>query len=231
MLWLLSIFAIKLPRIVLKLGFYMFLLRSFIYLLCLAGVAFLIQLEGFDLQQNALYSEETLTEHMQDILTFLSCLLFFYASRIHSELKIAALLLAALSAAMFVREFDTYLDMYVFDGAWQTIVYTLLGGIIFYLKTQRGYIYRSLKAYAQTPSYGICLSGLVTLLAFSRMMGKGEFWHSVMGEHYVRVVKNIIEEGIETLGYTLIFIAAIELVLFCLKHAKHAQVSITQQTA
>jgi len=43
--------------------FFMFLLRSFIYLLCLAGVASLIQLEGFELQQNALYSEETLTEH------------------------------------------------------------------------------------------------------------------------------------------------------------------------
>ena len=231
MFWLLAIFIIKLPHIVLKLDFYMFLLRSFIYLLCLAGVAFLIQLEGFDLQQNALYSEETLTEHMQDILTFLSCILFFYASRIYSETKIAALLLAALSAAMFVREFDTYLDMYVFDGAWQTIVFTLLALVILYLFTQKGHIYSSLKAYAQTPSYGICLSGLVTLLAFSRMMGKGEFWHSVMGEHYVRVVKNIIEEGIETLGYTLIFIAAIELILFCQKQAKHAQVSFTERTA
>ncbi|EGI74650.1 hypothetical protein PH505_ae00500 [Pseudoalteromonas distincta] len=55
----------------------MFLLRSFIYLLCLAGVAHLIQLEGFELKQDALYSEETLTEHMQDVLTFLSCILFF----------------------------------------------------------------------------------------------------------------------------------------------------------
>ena len=80
MFWLLAIFIIKLPRIVFYLSFYMFLLRSFIYLLCLAGVAFLIQLEGFDLQQNALYSEETLTEHMQDILTFLSCMLFFCAA-------------------------------------------------------------------------------------------------------------------------------------------------------
>ena len=50
MFWLLAIFIIKLPRIVFYLSFYMFLLRSFIYLLCLAGVAFLIQLEGFDLQ-------------------------------------------------------------------------------------------------------------------------------------------------------------------------------------
>ena len=88
----------------------MFLLRSFIYLLCLAGVASLIQLEGFELQQNALYSEETLTEHMQDILTLLSSILFFYASRINSQLKIACVLLATLTAMMFVREFDTYLE-------------------------------------------------------------------------------------------------------------------------
>ena len=195
----------------------MFLLRSFIYLLCLAGVASLIQLEGFELQQNALYSEETLTEHMQDILTLLSSILFFYASRINSQLKIACVLLATLTAMMFVREFDTYLDMYVFDGAWQAIVYSILACIFVYLITKRGTIFSSIQAYSQTPSYGICLSGLVTLLAFSRMMGKGAFWHSIMGDDYVRVVKNIVEEGIETLGYTLILISAFELVLLCRK--------------
>ncbi|MDO6547285.1 hypothetical protein [Pseudoalteromonas carrageenovora] len=195
----------------------MFLLRSFIYLLCLAGVASLIQLEGFELQQNALYSEETLTEHMQDILTLLSSILFFYASRINSQLKIACVLLATLTAMMFVREFDTYLDMYVFDGAWQAIVYSILACIFVYLITKRGTIFSSIQAYSQTPSYGICLSGLVTLLAFSRMMGKGAFWHSIMGDSYVRVVKNIVEEGIETLGYTLILISAFELVLLCRK--------------
>jgi len=195
----------------------MFLLRSFIYLLCLAGVASLIQLEGFELQQNALYSEETLTEHMQDILTLLSSILFFYASRINSQLKIACVLLATLTAMMFVREFDTYLDMYVFDGAWQAIVYSILACIFVYLITKRGTIFSSIQAYSQTPSYGICLSGLVTLLAFSRMIGKGAFWHSIMGDSYVRVVKNIVEEGIETLGYTLILISAFELVLLCRK--------------
>jgi len=195
----------------------MFLLRSFIYLLCLAGVASLIQLEGFELQQNALYSEETLTEHMQDLLTLLSSILFFYASRINSQLKIACVLLATLTAMMFVREFDTYLDMYVFDGAWQAIVYSILACIFVYLITKRGTIFSSIQAYSQTPSYGICLSGLVTLLAFSRMIGKGAFWHSIMGDSYVRVVKNIVEEGIETLGYTLILISAFELVLLCRK--------------
>ncbi|MDO6463704.1 hypothetical protein [Pseudoalteromonas carrageenovora] len=195
----------------------MFLLRSFIYLLCLAGVASLIQLEGFELQQNALYSEETLTEHMQDILTLLSSILFFYASRINSQLKIACVLLATLTAMMFVREFDTYLDMYAFDGAWQAIVYSILACTFVYLITKRGTIFSSIQAYSQTPSYGICLSGLVTLLAFSRMMGKGAFWHSIMGDSYVRVVKNIVEEGIETLGYTLILISAFELVLLCRK--------------
>ena len=99
-----------------------YVFTAIFYLLCLAGVAHLIQLEGFELKQDALYSEETLTEHMQDVLTFLSCILFFYASRINFQLKIPAVLLAALSAMMFVREFDTYLDLYFFDGAWQSIV-------------------------------------------------------------------------------------------------------------
>ena len=52
-------------------------------------------------------------------------------------------------------------------------------------------------------------------------MGRGSFWTSVMGENYMRVVKNIVEEGTETLGYTLIFISAVELVLICRKR-RHA---------
>ncbi|WP_372763090.1 hypothetical protein [Pseudoalteromonas sp.] len=206
----------------------MFLLRSFIYLLFLASVAYLIQLEGFALKQQALYSEHTLTEHMQEGFTLLSCVLFCYASRINAQLKIAALLLATLSALMFVREFDSYLDLYVFDGAWQSIVYAILALTAGYLIRHRGTVYSSLTAYARTPSYGICLSGVVTLLAFSRIMGKGEFWHSVMGENYMRVVKNIIEEGIETLGYALIFIAAVELVLLCRKAVTQQHTALTE---
>ncbi|MEL0638723.1 hypothetical protein V6259_18480 [Marinomonas sp. TI.3.20] len=200
----------------------MFLVRAFLYLISLAGVGYLIGLEGYHSKTLAVYGEHTLTEHMQDIMTFSSCMLFLYASRIDPKLKIAGTLLAALLAMMFVRESDALLDKYAYDGAWQTIVSFILVMVVVFLWGRFSSIYGSLKAYSETACYGTCLAGLVTVLAFSRMMGRNSFWSSVMGDNYIRVVKNIVEEGTETLGYTLILISAIELVLICQKNQKLA---------
>ncbi|MGO3408021.1 MAG: hypothetical protein ACTIMS_12195 [Marinomonas sp.] len=203
-------------------AFFMFLVRAFIYLISLAGVGYLIGLEGYKFKTLAAYSEHTLTEHMQDVMTFLSCMLFLYASRIDPKLKIAGTLLAALLAMMFVRESDALLDQYVYDGAWQTIVCFILVSVFVFLWGKFSTIYASLKAYSETACYGTCLSGVVIVLAFSRMMGRNSFWTSVMGDDYMRVVKDIVEEGTETLGYTLILISAIELVLICRRNRARA---------
>lgn len=196
----------------------MFILRSLVYLFAVSGVAYLIGLEGYQAKTLAAYSEHTLTEHMQDVMTFSSAILFLYCSRIHPKLKVAATLLAALLAMMYVRENDSVLDTYVFDGAWESIVLFIIAMVVVFLWGRFSSIYPSLKAYSQEACYGTFLAGVVTVLGFSRVMGRGSFWVSVMGDNYIRVVKNIVEEGIETLGYTLILISAIELVLVCRKY-------------
>jgi hypothetical protein len=193
----------------------MFIFRAFIYLIVLAGVAYLIGMEGYEFGSLANYNENTLTEHMQDIMTFTSCILFIYAATLNQKLQVASALLAALLGMMFVRESDSLLDHNVYDGAWETLVLLILIALLIFLRGKFSTIYSSLKAYSETPCYGTFLSGLVVLIAFSRVMGRGSFWMSVMEDKYLRIVKNIVEEGTETLGYTLILISAVELVLIC----------------
>jgi hypothetical protein len=41
-------------------------------------------------------------------------------------------------------------------------------------------------------------------------MGMGKLWKLVMGERFIRVVKNVVEEGTELFGYSIIFLAAVE---------------------
>ncbi|RBP78047.1 hypothetical protein EBI01_19220 [Marinomonas rhizomae] len=198
----------------------MFILRSLIYLFAVAGVAQLISLEGYQLLSGASYNEQSLTEHLQDFMSFSSCMMFLYAARIDKKLHIAATLLGALLAMMFVRESDAVLDQYVFDGAWQTIVSLIFVCVLIFLWGRFSSIYASLKEYSLQSSFGTFLAGFVTILAFSRLMGRGSFWQAVMGDSYMRLVKNVVEEGIETLGYTLILISAIELVIACRKRSK-----------
>ena len=191
----------------------MLFLRGFIYLVLVSVVAQLISMEGYQQLSAAEYSEHSVTEHLQDFMSFMSCMLFLYVSRRSDALKIATTLLAALMAMMFVRESDSLLDHYVFDGAWQTVVLLILLCVLVFLWGQFKAIYPSMKEYAKHASFGTFLAGFVTILGFSRLMGRGSFWEAVMGDAYMRVVKNIVEEGIETLGYTLIFISAMELAL------------------
>lgn len=202
----------------------MFILRGLVYLFAVAGVAQLISLEGYQSLTAAEYSEQTLTEHLQDVMSFFGCILFLYAARLDAKLNIAATLLGALLAMMFVRESDSLLDQYVFDGAWQTVVGIIFVCVLVFLWGRFSSIYASLKEYSLQSSFGTFLAGFVTILAFSRMMGRGSFWQAVMGDSYMRLVKNIVEEGIETLGYTLILISAIELVIACRRRSKLAKI-------
>lgn len=200
----------------------MFILRGFIYLFVIGGMTQLISLEGYRALTLAEYNEHSLTEYMQDVMSFLSCMLFLYVAHLDAKLKIASTLLAALLGMMFVRESDSLLDNYVFDGAWQTIVILIFICVLVFLLGRFSKIYASLKEYSLEASFGIFLAGIVTLLAFSRLMGRSSFWQAVMGDSYIRVVKNIVEESIETFGYSLILIAAIELIFACLKRRKQA---------
>ncbi|MBJ7539180.1 hypothetical protein [Marinomonas transparens] len=198
----------------------MFILRSFIYLFLVAGVAQLISLEGYRVMTSAQYNEHSVTEHLQDIFTFFSSLLFLYAAKLDARLRVASTLLSALLAMMFIRESDSLLDLYLFDGAWQTLISFIFLTILVFLWGQFSSIYASMKLYSEQACFGTFLAGMVTLLAFSRLMGRGSFWEAVMGSGYIHTVKNIVEEGIETLGYTLIFISAVELVVLCISQKR-----------
>ncbi|WP_220495476.1 hypothetical protein [Oceanospirillum sediminis] len=185
--------------------------KAFLYILFIVGVAQLITLEGYSELTESRYSELSLTEKMQDLFGFISCLLFLLAARMSQELRPIAVMLAALTGMMFIRESDSFLDQNVFDGAWQTLVSIVLIVTAVYLKKQPHPIKPSIMNYARLPSAGVLLSGILVTFVFSRLFGRRSFWEAVMGDGYVRVVKNIAEEGTELMGYALILIAAAEL--------------------
>ena len=197
--------------------------RAFLYVLFIVGVAQLITLEGYSQLSESTYNEVSLTEKMQDLFGFLSCVFFLVAARMSTELRPIAVMLAALTGMMFIRESDSFLDHNVFDGAWQALVSVVIVATIVFLKKQTQPIKPSIVEYARLPSAGVLLSGILVTFVFSRLFGRRSFWEAVMGDNYVRVVKNIVEEGTELMGYALILIAAIELVLHVFVKNKREQ--------
>lgn len=188
--------------------------RAFLYCLLVVGVCQLISLEGYSQLTESIYGESSLTEKMQIVFSGICCLLFLATARMSPKLRPVAVMLAALTGMMLIRESDAFLDKNGFDGAWQTLVVIVFFAAAIYLRKQPHPIKPSVEAFIRLPSAGMLMSGFLVTFVFSRLFGRRSFWEAVMGEGYIRVVKNIVEEGTELVGYSLILIAAVELVWY-----------------
>ena len=185
--------------------------QGFLYFLFVLVVSHLVAVEGYSLLTDSVYGEASLTEKMQIAFSGICCVLFLATARMSRKLRPIAVMLAALTGMMFIREADLFLDENVFDGAWQTLVVFVLIALAIYLKKQPDPIKPSVEAFSRLPSAGVLLSGCLVTFVFSRLFGRRSFWEAVMGEGYMEVVKDLVEEGTELVGYSLILIAAVDL--------------------
>ncbi|MDL2307916.1 transporter [Desulfovibrio sp. OttesenSCG-928-C06] len=152
---------------------------------------------------NGVY-EQSLTEVAQALilLAMVACYLRLAARK--PEYRSTYVLIAGFFACMLVREMDFYLDELWFPLAlavtlvccWQAWRRReqALGGLVYFCRSR---------------SFGVVLSGIVTLLVFSRLLGMKILWQALLGDQYVKVLKNAIEEGTEQFGYLLCLIGTV----------------------
>lgn len=110
-------------------------------------------------------------------------------------------------AALLVRELDALFD-YIWHGFW---VYPALSVTLISIALARHYkgsVLNGFAEFCQSKAYIMMACGLVTLLVFSRLFGMGYFWELILHNGYVRVAKNIAEEGVELIGYGFVLTAS-----------------------
>jgi hypothetical protein len=81
--------------------------------------------------------------------------------------------------------------------------------VIVYAARQRGTVIAPAIESASTKPFAYLIVGLLLVIVFSRAFGTGQLWEEVMGEDYRRIYKSVIQEGIELLGYVLVFFGAL----------------------
>ena len=191
-----------------------------LYGLILLGVAELLHLDaksGVGVEQ---FDESSLTEYMQEGWLFLMVLIFLASAWLNKNEKALTTMLAGAAAMAFIREFDSVLDDYVFDGAWQALALITLLVTAYLVYKKKDEFVVSANAYVTSRSFGFLMAGFLIVFTFSRMFGRTIFWEAIMEENYVRQVKNAAEEGIELLGYTIMVLGAAEYFVYCRKLAK-----------
>ncbi|WP_339119540.1 hypothetical protein [Halomonas sp. BMC6] len=186
------------------------LLRATLYTLAIGGIAQGGYLEVLYLPE-VRYTELGFTEFTQTLVLASCCALLIYIRHVLNVWPTVTLLLLAFIGASLVREQDYFLDHYVAEDTWKYLVALIvlpsLGWVIFH----RQRFLEEFRHYSNTFSFGLFAAGVLVTYIFSRLYGRQDFWRAVLQEHYIRDFKDIAEEAIELLGYSLILFATIEL--------------------
>ena len=162
----------------------------------------------FDIKTFGDIREHSFVELGQSIFLFATSVIFMYLA---SKKKANGLwLVAGFFVCMLIREQDAYFDD-IFHGSW---AYFALASVVFFVwkawSQGTDDVLKTLAEYMQSPPFTTMSFGVMIILFFSRAMGMGKLWKLVMGENFIRVVKNVVEEGTELFGYSIIFLAAVE---------------------
>ena len=159
--------------------------------------------------------EQSFVEIGQSVFLLAASLIFMFLA---NKKKANGLwLVAGFFICMFIREQDAYFDD-LFHGSWK--YFAIASALLFTWKAwTAGKVnaVKTLAAYMQSPSFTTMSFGMMVVLLFSRGMGMNKLWKLAMGDGYNRVVKNIVEEGTELFGYSIIFLAAVEYTCYLLK--------------
>ncbi|MUI53040.1 hypothetical protein [Aliivibrio fischeri] len=194
-----------------SLKFISFKFINFFFLLVLVSMPVLVIRYDVLVLQNTI-SEQSATEYVEQLLLLASVLSFAYIGWDNAAYRRASFLIAAFFSCMLIREFDAFFDNLVYHGFWAVPAITVALIAIGYGLTDRNNVLLGLSKMMKQSHFPVLCLGLAILLVFSRLFGMGDMWQQVMGDGYLRVVKNMVEEGSELLGYTVIFYASINYV-------------------
>lgn len=166
------------------------------------------------------FTESSFAEISQTVMLLFS-LIFLWKIRAMGVYRHGVVLMFAFLLVSLIREQDFMLDR-VFDDLWQWLVALVLVPAVVFLVRYRLRVLDECCRYMQQMSFGLFLSGFITVYVFSRLMGRGVFWEAVLKKQYIYEVKSAVEEGIETLGYALMLLATIELWLWARRQLSRA---------
>ncbi|SJN08889.1 hypothetical protein CZ787_00255 [Halomonas citrativorans] len=195
------------------------LLRATLYVLFIGGIAQGAYLEALYLP-SVRFTELGFTEFTQTLALASCCGLLLYIREVLKVWPNVTLLMLAFVAASLVREQDYFLDEFVADNSWKVVVTLIVLPSIGWAVYQRRRFIAEFAHYSNTFSFGLFAGGVLTTYIFSRLYGRQIFWRAVLEDNYVRIFKDVAEEVIELLGYSLILFAIIELLLLALRIRK-----------
>ena len=189
-----------------------FVLKKFaqffgIALVAALAVGLMVFLAYIDISAAGRIKDASYTENLQETLLVFSSAIFIYLAKKRNARGL--LLVAGFFACMWIREWDAVFDE-IFHGAWKYVaIPTAVGFTYCALKEGLQKVWDDLAEFMKTRSYDVIVLGLIIVLVVSRLMGNRTIWMLMSGPDFRYVFKTFIEEGLELLGYMVIFAGSV----------------------
>ena len=189
--------------------FFRLLGRMVVYAVLLGGIAYGM-LWGALKYGPVFYDEIGPVEILETVFALATALVMLCAGRRDVQRESCSVMVAGFLFCIAVRESDYFLDVLVFRHAWKVLVALILTGLGVYAVRNFRAVVESVADFMKSPAFGIFMSGLLVLVVFSRLFGYGGFWKELINDGHYRVIKTIVEEGVEQMGYFLLLISSFE---------------------
>jgi len=124
--------------------------------------------------------------------------------------KVLYLILALFFLVVLSRELD-FLFNQVQHGSWiyPASIFSLIGFILI-VKNRLTFL-SQFALWKNTRGFAFFFLGCVVLFVFSRLFGTGRLWEVIMAEEYSRLIKTVVQEGLELFGYSIILYSIVVL--------------------
>lgn len=152
--------------------------------------------------------EDGSTELTQEFMIGMSALIFTVLAIKNSHQRDFYVLVAGLFWCMLLRELDHEMDQ-IIHGFWKWPVSVVVIGTLALAYRYRQSVISEMARVTGSVPFNMIFIGLAILLFFSRVFGTGSLWTPIFEAGGIDVaaslIKSVVPEGIELLGYTLIF--------------------------
>ena len=185
-------------------------IRQGIYLIILTLIVFIFW-QVSDVYKSATVQEYGLFETAQSVVLFLIALSVGLQAARNKTYRAILILLCGLALAALIREQDAYLDEKIPYIGWTWCWLFPITGLVILIRQLRRET-ATFTHFLRSHSFHMMMTALIIIIPIAQCLGHRSFMEDLLGNPSIdsHLVRRMMEEPIELLGYLQILLATIE---------------------
>lgn len=158
----------------------------------------------------AVFGEDGIIEWFHFSLMLAAAGLFLWSWRRSGALSPILLLCSMLAFVAALRELDHYSEIVLFEDAYKYPVALIAFAATYVLWKHWNELGGYIGDFSKEPAFYFLFFGAFLTAIVAQILGQGEPWQALIEGSGARTVKRVVEESLETTGYVLLFLGALE---------------------